>query len=88
MNDSVILQKVVEWASKLVSGTNNLQVDYEKLNDILNKPGKHSSSSTINVQPVFLRERADNISSYISGINSCTTVEEVYLRNFTSLILS
>lgn len=76
------LQKVVEWASQLISGTSNLQVDYEKLNGILSGTGK-CSSSTIDVQPVFIPERADNVSSCISGITSTTTIEEVCMLYFT-----
>uniref|UniRef100_A0A915PKR2 Carbohydrate kinase FGGY N-terminal domain-containing protein n=1 Tax=Setaria digitata TaxID=48799 RepID=A0A915PKR2_9BILA len=71
----LIAQKVVEWASKIVSGTNNLKVDYEKLNDVLSRVGDCSSS--VVVKPVFIPERADSALSYISGINSSTTIDEL-----------
>ncbi|KAL4003754.1 hypothetical protein ACH3XW_8900 [Acanthocheilonema viteae] len=82
---NLLAEKIVEWASQLISGTNDLQINYEKLNDILNKTRK-CSSSTVDIQPVFLPERADNISSCISGISSSTTIEELLHRTACGII--
>uniref|UniRef100_A0A0R3QE46 FGGY_C domain-containing protein n=1 Tax=Brugia timori TaxID=42155 RepID=A0A0R3QE46_9BILA len=82
---NLIAEKVVEWASQLISDRNDLQVDYQKLNDILNEC-KNCSSSTVDIQPVFLPERIDNVSSYISGINSSTTIEEILHRTASGIV--
>ncbi|EFO23065.2 hypothetical protein LOAG_05421 [Loa loa] len=77
--------KIVEWASQLISDAHDLQVDYEKLNNILSETGK-CLSSTIDVQPVFIPERANNISSCISGISSSTTIEELLYRTASGIV--
>uniref|UniRef100_A0A0R3RIK5 FGGY_N domain-containing protein n=1 Tax=Elaeophora elaphi TaxID=1147741 RepID=A0A0R3RIK5_9BILA len=83
---NLIAEKIVEWASQLISGNNDLQVDYEKLNSILNGKSGKCLSSTINVQPVFLPDRADNVLSCISGISSSTTIEELLHRTACGIV--
>ncbi|VDO83474.1 unnamed protein product [Onchocerca flexuosa] len=82
ISKSSFRKKIVEWASQLISSTNDLKIDYEKLNDILSEPGK-CSLSTVDIKPVFIPERSNNGLSCISGINSSTTVEEACLMLFS-----
>uniref|UniRef100_A0A8R1TXZ9 FGGY_N domain-containing protein n=1 Tax=Onchocerca volvulus TaxID=6282 RepID=A0A8R1TXZ9_ONCVO len=80
-------------AASMNGGTNDLKINYEKLNDILNEPGK-CSLSTIDIKPIFIPERTNNVLSCISGINSSTTIEEacfifsiLFLQQFLNNIL-
>ncbi|VDN04456.1 unnamed protein product [Thelazia callipaeda] len=73
----IIAQKMIEWASELVSDNKSLKVDYNKLNDILTKPEK-CTSSVVRVEPIFLPERGSTATSCISGISPRTTVNEVF----------
>ncbi|MCP9257601.1 hypothetical protein DINM_000757 [Dirofilaria immitis] len=82
---NLIAEKVVEWASQLISGTTALKIDYEKLYGILNEPEK-CLPSTVTVKPVFISERVNNVLSCISGINSSTTVEELLHRTACGVI--
>uniref|UniRef100_A0A1I8EX96 Carbohydrate kinase FGGY N-terminal domain-containing protein n=1 Tax=Wuchereria bancrofti TaxID=6293 RepID=A0A1I8EX96_WUCBA len=79
--------KIIVAASMNGGNAINLiaEVDYRKLNDILNE-SKNCSSSTIDIQPVFIPERIDNVSSYISGINSSTTIEEILHRTACGIV--